>query len=273
MGLYEVGLQLKPGLVDTAHSGSHQDMNFFTSQRSAAAVSSYLTQFFAASELTPEEPEFLLAVLRRIGIEAEAAMYEATRHVNTHKGLIFSLVLVLGAPSWVHAARFAPKGGRDFIQYVLEKVAVLGKLTLVDFELQQTEDTAGMRAPRDYGLTGIRDEVAAVIPSIQEVLGELFGKPDADLNSRALVEALFSIMSRLDDATLVRRGVIEALPEVKQSAQELLDSGALKQPSWQRAVHDLDERFVARRLSPGGAADCLFVTLFLLWISRAHGER
>lgn len=39
--LYEVGLQPKPGLVDPAHSGSHEDMDFFTFQRSAAAISSF----------------------------------------------------------------------------------------------------------------------------------------------------------------------------------------------------------------------------------------
>ena len=48
---------------------------------------------------------FLLAVLRLIGLEAEEAMYEATGHINTHKGLIFSLGLVLGAAGEVSAAR------------------------------------------------------------------------------------------------------------------------------------------------------------------------
>ena len=103
--LYEVGLQPKPGLVDPAHSGSHEDMDFFTFQRSAAAISSFFPRFFAAGEWIADDPAFLLAVLRLIGLEAEEAMYEATGHINTHKGLIFSLGLVLGAAGEVSAAR------------------------------------------------------------------------------------------------------------------------------------------------------------------------
>ena len=102
--LYEVGLQPKPGLVDPAHSGSHDDMDFFTFQRSAAAISSFFPRFFAAGERIADDPAFLLAVLRLIGLEAEEAMYEATGQVNTHKGLIFSLGLVLGAAGEVSAA-------------------------------------------------------------------------------------------------------------------------------------------------------------------------
>lgn len=102
--LYEVGLQPKPGLVDPAHSGSHEDMDFFTFQRSAAAISSFFPRFFAAGEHIADDQAFLLAVLRLIGLEAEEAMYEATGHINTHKGLIFSLGLVLGAAGEVSAA-------------------------------------------------------------------------------------------------------------------------------------------------------------------------
>lgn len=102
--LYEVGLQPKPGLVDPAHSGSHEDMDFFTFQRSAAAISSFFPRFFAAGEWIADDPAFLLAVLRLIGLEAEEAMYETTGYINTHKGLIFSLGLVLGAAGEVSAA-------------------------------------------------------------------------------------------------------------------------------------------------------------------------
>ena len=36
--LYEVGLQPKPGLVDPAHSGSHEDMDFFTLKGAVEAI-------------------------------------------------------------------------------------------------------------------------------------------------------------------------------------------------------------------------------------------
>ena len=134
--LYEVGLQPKPGLVDPAHSGSHEDMDFFTFQRSAAAISSFFPRFFAAGEHIADDQAFLLAVLRLIGLEAEEAMYEATGHINTHKGLIFSLGLVLGAAGEVSAAErgaFDELDEKTCIKNVLDKTAELGRLTLADF--------------------------------------------------------------------------------------------------------------------------------------------
>lgn len=252
--LYEVGLQPKPGLVDPAHSGSHDDMDFFTFQRSAAAISSFFPRFFAAGERIADDPAFLLAVLRLIGLEAEEAMYEATGQVNTHKGLIFSLGLVLGAAGEVSAAErgaFDELDEKTCIKNVLDKTAELGRLTLADFAGRPSEETPGMRAHRDYGLTGIRGEAAAGFPSIETPLLALCSLPEAELDARRLLEALFEIMRELDDTTLVRRGGIEALQSVKRCARDLLESGALRQASWRDALHTVDREFVARRLSPG----------------------
>lgn len=246
-------------------------MDFFTFQRSAAAISSFFPRFFAAGEHIADDPAFLLAVLRLIGLEAEEAMYEATGHINTHKGLIFSLGLVLGAAGEVSAAErgaFDELEEKTCIKNVLDKTAELGRLTLADFTERPSEETPGMRAHRDYGLTGIRGEAAAGFPSIETPLLALCSLPEAELDARRLLEALFEIMSELDDTTLVRRGGIEALQSVKRSARDLLKSGALRQASWRDALHTVDREFVARRLSPGGAADCLSVMLFLIWLAR-----
>ena len=151
---------------------------------------------------------------------------------------------------------------------VLDKTAELGRVTLADFIRRPSEETPGMRAHRNYGLTGIRGEAAAGFPSIHAPLLALCSLPEAELDARRLLEALFEIMSELDDTTLVRRGGIEALAAVKRSARDLLESGALRQASWRDALHTVDREFVARRLSPGGAADCLSVMFFLIWLAR-----
>ena len=111
-------------------------------------------------------------------------------------------------------------------------------------------------------------EAAAGFPSIETPLLALCSLPEAELDARRLLEALFEIMRELDDTTLVRRGGIEALQSVKRCARDLLESGALRQASWRDALHTVDREFVARRLSPGGAADCLSVMLFLIWLAR-----
>ena len=103
--LTEVSATPKPGLVDRANNGAHRDMDFFTFVESAAALRSSFDEFAEAGRnINPVEG--LLPALREIGIRAEEKMFKATKNVNTHKGMIFSLGLVAGA-----AGRIAAGGG------------------------------------------------------------------------------------------------------------------------------------------------------------------
>ncbi|MCC8195033.1 MAG: citrate lyase holo-[acyl-carrier protein] synthase, partial [Deltaproteobacteria bacterium] len=95
--LHEVACSPSPGLVDPFHTGSHKDMDFFTFQRSSAALSFSLARCVEAGIRHEGGPSELLPVLRAIGMEAEKDMLRATNGVNTQKGLLFSMGLALGA--------------------------------------------------------------------------------------------------------------------------------------------------------------------------------
>ncbi|SFG53439.1 triphosphoribosyl-dephospho-CoA synthase [Oribacterium sp. WCC10] len=111
--LGEVYATPKPGLVDRRDTGAHSDMNYETFLASTEAITPYLVKMFEAGfdmrdeaghvdnagirkdNLTSEERVFLQ--IRKIGIDAENAMNAATGNVNTHRGMIFTMGILLAA--------------------------------------------------------------------------------------------------------------------------------------------------------------------------------
>lgn len=104
--LGEVYATPKPGLVDRRDTGAHRDMNYETFLASTEAITPFMVCMFAegmdatAAGHTPEE---VFQAIRGIGLEAERAMYAATDGVNTHKGMIFTMGIVLAATGILYA--------------------------------------------------------------------------------------------------------------------------------------------------------------------------
>ena len=108
----EVMTAPKPGLVDSEGSGCHDDMDCALFLKSARALAPFwIRQARAGLDGTP--PELAAARLRAAGVEMERAMAEATGGVNTHKGLVYLMSLLLygagfalfsGAPRSAEAA-------------------------------------------------------------------------------------------------------------------------------------------------------------------------
>lgn len=104
--LGEVYATPKPGLVDRRDTGAHRDMNYETFLASTEAITPFMVRMFAegmdatAAGRTPEE---VFQAIRGIGLEAERAMYAATDGVNTHKGMIFTMGIVLAAAGILYA--------------------------------------------------------------------------------------------------------------------------------------------------------------------------
>lgn len=88
----ELALAPKPGLVTPFDSGSHHDMDAGTFLRSLFALRHYFT---AVAYHGAAGADF--DALRRCGIAAEIAMLRATAGVNTHRGAVFSLGLLVAA--------------------------------------------------------------------------------------------------------------------------------------------------------------------------------
>lgn len=259
--LHEVASAPSPGLVDPFHTGSHKDMDFFTFQRSSAALAFSLARCAEAGIRHEGDAPGLLPVLRGIGIAAEKDMLRATTGVNTQKGLLFSMGLALGA------AGLLVRDGRAVTPEGLS--ATLRSMTagIVARELGgDNPRTAGERMYRDFGVSGIRGEIEAGLPSVLKA-----GLPTLESAlargeecNRALIRALVALMAEVDDTTILARSPkLESLRTVQEKAREIQSAGLMDCESWQDVMWKLDAEFVSRNLSPGGSADLLALTWFM----------
>ena len=89
----ELAAYPKPGLVSPVDSGAHDDMDFDLMCRSAES----LGEPFAALAAAGRAGQGFETALLPLGIEAERRMLAATGGINTHRGAIFSMGLIVAA--------------------------------------------------------------------------------------------------------------------------------------------------------------------------------
>jgi triphosphoribosyl-dephospho-CoA synthetase len=82
----------------------------------------------------------------------------------------------------------------------------------------------------------------------------------------ALVDTFFFIVARNSDTNLYARGGLEGVETAKTLAQEVLRSGGVSTPQGREKIRSAEKIFVQKNLSPGGSADILSSTVFLLQI-------
>lgn len=241
----------KPGLVSFVDSGSHADMDATTFLRSVVG----LTGYFRAMALAGAAGAGF-AALNRIGREAEAAMFRATGGVNTHRGAVFSLGLLAAA------AGAAGEGAAPEALCTL----VADRWGTAILAARGDEPSHGAAVRRRYGAPGAREEAAQGFPT---VLGHALPawrrarRRGADREAAA-VQAFFAAMAALEDNNLLWRGGRQGLEHARASAAAFLDGGGVLAPGWCARALGVHRDFVERRLSPGGSADILAATLFLL---------
>lgn len=265
--LAEARLTPKPGLVDGRNSGAHTDMDLSTFTASAAALRPWFAALAQAGLETPRstapvpDPVFL-ARLRDLGVAAEAAMLAATGGVNTHKGAIFSLGLVVGC-----AGRRLAAGAGLGVDPVCEDVAALVGATAVA-ELsaaRRLPRTAGERLYAAHGLLGARGEAACGFARVRRHALPAYAAAAAASGSeeRALLEALLVLYAVNADTNLAHRGGLAGVAHVRGAAARLLADGGALRADHPAALEALDDDLVRRGLSPGGCADLLALTWLL----------
>ena len=261
--LEEVSATPKPGLVDRNNSGSHMDMDFFTFVDSAAALAPHFRRMFLAGwDHASESPAERFARLRALGQDAEAAMFAATRGVNTHKGLIFSLGLLSGAlGAWRHDRPDQPIDAAT----LLDSSAQMARCSLDDFDRSQ-DDTNGLRCYRLHHLKGIRGEAAQGFPAVAQTgLPTLRRHLSAGLSlNDAACLTLLALISVVTDTNMIRRGGLAEALSRQQEAHSFLSSITLE--TLRSTLTSLDQDYISKNLSPGGCADLLALSLFLFFL-------
>lgn len=260
--LVEAAATPKPGLVDRANNGAHEDMDFFTFQKSAAALAPYFTEFVRAGAGEGRSLYTLLSELRPIGRAAESAMYARTGGVNTHKGAIFSFGVLLGAAGWISA-----HGKPLMADAVLNAVRIVcAGLCHTDYGGQfDTPQTKGQAAYLTYGLTGVRGEAEAGFPLVWDYALPLYRVRRAEhapLND-ALVDVLLVLMAHNMDTNVLGRHDLAMLQRVQEEADQIAKLGGMRTERGRAALQAFDAQLIDAWVSPGGSADLAAVTHFL----------
>lgn len=253
----EVKTTPKPGLVDLRNSGSHTDMNFNSFIKSAGALVPYFAECVKIGIQGKESsPSLTFDRLREAGLVAEESMYSVTGGVNTHKGAIYSMGVLLGAIGRLWRADDPIKN----IDEILAETAELVLESVASDLVLANGATAGERLYISRGLKGIRGEVASgfssvaqySLPAYENALLRGFSENNAG------VIALLTLISKIEDTTLYNRGGEEGAKFAKEYAERLL----AEEFDISKA-EKMDDDFIGRNLSSGGAADLLAITYFL----------
>ena len=254
----------KPGLVSPVDCGAHVDMDFALMCRSADSLLQPLSHLAAAGR----EGRTFEDALMPLGIAAERRMLAATGGVNTHRGAIFSMGLIVAAIARARAlsAGITPGSIRSALK------GEWGAALEVHATRGNTAASHGALVHRNTGRDGARREAALAFPSVFDVgLPVLCRALAAGLDPNAAsIQTLFSLMEAVDDTTVLYRGGLDAGAFVRRSAATFLADGGCFRPDWRERAEHLHRSFVGRNVSAGGCADLLACTLL---VSRCQNAR
>lgn len=259
--LFEAAVTPKPGLVDRDNPGAHSDMDLFTFLSSAAALRGYFESCVRAGiALQEQAPERTMERLRFLGRFAEDDMLAATENVNTHKGAIYGLGILLGAAGRLHGAPLTAETLLDVAAQIARR-----EKDALPLLARRGENTAGVRQYGHSGFAGARGQAAAGFPLVRACgLPRLHACLAAGMTlNDAAVCALLALMAQADDSNVFKRGGGEAQRWVRRQAAALAD-----QPFSAQAVQAMDRACIERNISPGGSADLTAFTLFAYFIEQ-----
>lgn len=250
----------KPGLVDKDNNGAHRDMDYALMQRSIDTLHPYFVKLalLGCADALPTHTS-----IRDIGIEAEKAMLSATNGVNTHKGALFSMGLAVVAAAHEERKIAANEeqilkernGGEDVLVSLQTTIKALAA------SFPDTNGTHGSKAKLlSKGTTAIKGALDNAREGYEMLFAEwlpFYIERRKERDAYTLHKTLLRIMCDLDDTNVIYRTDLATAEEVKQEARALLDSFS------KAALKDMDRRYTARNISPGGAADMLSLTIFI----------
>lgn len=262
--IYEVSSYPSFGLVSPLTKGAHKDMDFFTFLDSSFAIKHGLKRM--AETIYSSLPlDIAFKKLRAIGKEAEVDMFDATNNVNTHKGMIFLLGIAISSTA---RALYEKKEFSDIKGIITE----MTKDILKDFDNINPSKplTHGEKLFVEHGFTGIRGEIGngldIVFNGSLQVFTETIEKTK-NFNLAALQTLIF-LMGKVMDSTIVYRHDFEMLEKVKKEMQDIFDKGGIYMENSSEIFHNLEKKYIENRISPGGSADLLAITIFYYKISK-----
>lgn len=259
----EADLSPKPALVDRRSSGAHTDLHLGLMHASALSLWPAFKEMAEAAIEIGDIGQPLREVIGRIGRDGEVAMMRTTEGVNTHRGAIWALGLLVTAVA-LEPADLSPAG-----------VGLrAGCLALIEDRHQPLQRSHGAEVARKYGAIGAREQAQMGFPAVTQTgLPQLQRSRAAGHGEQnARLDALLAIMTTLSDTCVLHRAGERGLHAMQHGAQRVLDAGGSASLCGRRALHDLDQQLLGLNASPGGAADLLAACLFIDCLEPALGD-
>ena len=243
----ELDLTPKPGLVDTHDNGSHSDMDYAIMLKSINALRSYFAQLAVISycDCLPEASQ-----LQNMGIDAEKKMLAATDGINTHRGALFSMGLAVVAACHILATGCSS----NFLDQWSKIV------TSIASQMPGSDNSHGNSVKAQHNVAGALDIART---GYSEMVNKWLKYYCDNCNDEHIKhKTLLLIMCSLDDTNVIHRAGFEMAQQVKQEAAHLLENFSIE------GLEQMNQSFIARNISPGGAADMLSLTLFLSTLTK-----
>ncbi len=292
----------KPGLVDKDNNGAHRDMDYAMMQLSINTLHPYFVRLallgFADTlpshtvirDVGIEAEKAMLAAtngvnthkgaLFSMGLAVVAAAYEEKKAATNkeERGK---------EERKEERGKEREKEKREDSLVSLENLSPLESLTSPLSSLQLTikalaasfPDTSGTHGSKAKQLSNGTTTIKGALDNAREGYEKLFAEWLPFYNERrkshdahALHKTLLRIMCDLDDTNVIYRTNVATAEEVKQEARALLASFEEAYAAQDKekcasaellALKDMDRRYTARNISPGGAADMLSLTVFI----------
>lgn len=250
----EADLSPKPALVDRRGNGAHTDLHLGLMHASALSLWPMFKEMAEAASTTNSIDLSLREALGRIGREGEQAMLQTTGGVNTHRGAIWALGLLVAAaaldPSAVSANALTLRAAR---------------LALLEDRYAPNSSSHGSQVAQRYGARGAREEAQLGFPAVTQLgLPQLKRSRLAGHGEQnARLDALLAIMTSLADTCVLYRAGVPGLQAMQQGARAVLEAGGSASLAGRRGLNELDQQLLAMNASPGGAADLLAACLLI----------
>ena len=254
----EVNLTPKPALVDQRGSGAHDDLTLDLMERSARSLH---PMFVAMAQVAVQHrtcSQALREAIGEIGRVGEATMLQTTHGVNTHRGAIWALGLLVTASALMSLVAKPVQA--------IELCKLAGKIAqLADRFIPRQALSHGQQVQKTLGINGAKAQAQQGFPAIVKFgLPELYKSRQTQGNeTTARIDALLAMMTTLDDTCVLYRTGEAGLARMQQGAQKVLALGGYSTVAGQREFDFLEQDLLGLRASPGGVADLLAATLFI----------
>ncbi|WP_267640390.1 triphosphoribosyl-dephospho-CoA synthase, partial [Enterococcus faecium] len=191
--------------------------------------------------------------IAEIGRKAEKAMLIATNGINTHKGAIWAMGLLIS----VIAQKISMEQPFS-LSKILDDVSKLAAFP--DTKYRHKKTTHGHRVKQKYGVNGAYEEAILGYPHIRLAI-QAAKELDNDSYVQKQMHMLLVLMSSLDDTCVLHRSDQKTLVEMQKLAHAASQSALPNRP-FTALLHFCQEN----QISPGGSADLLSASLFMLKI-------